>query len=77
MTTAKASRVAVGLAEGSALVRWDHCCGECGGRIGIFTDRCPSCGARFDMTRPFERYRIDATGRKEASGKGGRHCNSR
>lgn len=54
------TRVAIGFSKGSELVRWDHCCGECGAHISIFKDECPKCHAKFDMTKPFVRYKIES-----------------
>ena len=53
------SRIAFGFRKGSELIRWDHVCGRCGGSISIFKDTCPECGARFDMSRPFERHLLE------------------
>ena len=50
------SRIAVGTRRGSALIDWRHVCGRCGGHISVFKDECPTCGAKFDMTQPFERH---------------------
>lgn len=52
-------RMAVGFSKGSELVRWDHRCGECGARISVFDTECKRCHAEFDMSKPFERYRLD------------------
>lgn len=53
------TRIAVGFREGSALIDWHHVCGRCHQNISIFKDTCPSCGAVFDMTKPFVRRVVE------------------
>lgn len=53
------TRIAVGFREGSALIDWRHVCGRCHAAISVFTNRCPSCGAAFDMSRPFVRQVVE------------------
>lgn len=53
------TRIAVGFREGSAIIDWRHVCGRCHKNISIFKDTCLSCGAVFDMTKPFVRRVVE------------------
>lgn len=53
------TRIAVGFRTGSKLINWKHVCGKCHANISIFKDTCPSCGAAFDMTKPFVRRVVE------------------
>ena len=48
-------RIALGMRRGSEIPKWRHVCGNCGEHISVFWTECKSCGAKFDMTQPFER----------------------
>ena len=52
-------RIAVSMRKGSEVPAWRHVCGKCGEHISVFDAECTSCGAVFDMSKPFARYLLE------------------
>lgn len=52
-------RIALAIRFGSEVPKWMHICAKCGNRISVFDTTCKSCGAIFDMSKPFERRLYD------------------